>query len=152
MSTRSRIAVETSSQRVVSIYCHSDGYIQGVGVTLKKHYNSQEKALELIKKGDISILNNTIETTKYYKDRGDEWHNIEPQWHKNHFGLMSALKGNVFIEYVYLFADGEWQVSALKEHKAETDSYFDYNAYHSKFIPLQSHFKDNKIRSYYGEE
>jgi hypothetical protein len=38
MSTRSRIAIENQNGSVTSIYCHFDGYISGVGKTLKECY------------------------------------------------------------------------------------------------------------------
>ena len=56
MSTRSRIAIQKEGGEVVSIYCHFDGYIEGVGRTLKAHYNDKDKALNLIEGGDISVL------------------------------------------------------------------------------------------------
>jgi hypothetical protein len=38
MSTRSRIAIENQNGSVTSIYCHFDGYISGVGKTIKRIY------------------------------------------------------------------------------------------------------------------
>ena len=145
MSTRSRIAIQKKGGEVVSIYCHFDGYIEGVGNTLRKHYNTKEKALELIKKGDISVLNNSIETTKYYKDRGDDWHTIEPILNRKLFGLMLDLQSQFMIEYVYLFSNGEWSVSELKEYEQE-DSYLEFTAYHTKFKPLLSYFKQKEVK------
>lgn len=42
--------------KFLGIYCHSDGYPCGVGKTLLKHYNTYEKALNLILGGDYSCL------------------------------------------------------------------------------------------------
>jgi hypothetical protein len=36
MSTRSRIAVEVEDGKVLSVYCHSDGYLDGVGKALMR--------------------------------------------------------------------------------------------------------------------
>lgn len=135
MSTRSRIAIQKEGGEVVSIYCHFDGYIEGVGRTLKAHYNDKDKTLNLIEGGDISVLMNTTETTKYYKDRGDEWDTIKPEVHRSLDQLMASLRGDIFIEFVYLYADGKWQVSELQEHE-ESDNFFEYSAYLSKFKPL----------------
>ena len=44
------------SDGVLQIYCHHDGYPEGVGVELLKHFNSYEKAMALILAGDTSYL------------------------------------------------------------------------------------------------
>jgi hypothetical protein len=56
MSTRSRIGLELSDGSVISSYCHFDGYPEFNGVKLVEHFNSYEKAAELIDMGDISCL------------------------------------------------------------------------------------------------
>lgn len=56
MSTRSRIAVLQSSGKIHSVYCHSDGYPSYNGKMLKAHYNTEEKANELVNLGDLSFV------------------------------------------------------------------------------------------------
>jgi hypothetical protein len=56
MSTRSRIGLELSDGSVLSIYSHWDGYPKFNGVKLVEHFNSYEKAAELIDLGDISCI------------------------------------------------------------------------------------------------
>jgi len=56
MSTRSRIGVVQEGGRVLSVYCHWDGYPSWVGKKLLEFYNTYEKANELIALGSISIL------------------------------------------------------------------------------------------------
>lgn len=56
MSTRSDIIVHRADDQWVRIYCHWDGYLEGVGKTLHEHYDSQERAEELVSQGDISSL------------------------------------------------------------------------------------------------
>jgi len=148
MSTRSRIAIQKEDGEVVSIYCHFDGYIEGVGRTLKAHYNDKDKALNLIEGGDISVLKNSTDTTVYYKDRGDKWDTIKPEVHRGLDQLMASLRGDIFIEFVYLYADGKWQVSELQEHE-DTDNYFEYSAYLSKFKPL--FYARKVVRTMYQE-
>lgn len=55
MSTRSMIAT-TFGSGYRAIYCHSDGYPEGVGATLLAHYNDAERASALVALGDISSL------------------------------------------------------------------------------------------------
>ncbi len=57
MSTRSRIGVEQKDGRVISVYCHFDGYPNGTGSTLLRCYNTYEKANEVVALGDLSSLN-----------------------------------------------------------------------------------------------
>ena len=74
MSTRSRIAIENQDGTVQSIYCHFDGYIDGVGKTLFNHYD-REKLEKLIVLGDISSLGeSTIDTIAYCRDRDEDFH------------------------------------------------------------------------------
>ena len=52
MSTRSRIGILLPDDSILSVYHHFDGYPEGLGVTLKEHYNTYEKVAELI---DVAI-------------------------------------------------------------------------------------------------
>jgi hypothetical protein len=82
MATRSNIAIENQDGTVSSIYCHFDGYVEGVGEMLFEHYQSKEKLQELINLGDISQLNETPETTiGYHRDRGEDYN--EPSKYKS---------------------------------------------------------------------
>ena len=47
---------EPNGNAVLQIYCHNDGYPEGVGIALIKGYNSYKKALALILGGDLSSL------------------------------------------------------------------------------------------------
>ena len=58
MGTRSRIGV-MHGDKVKSIYCHYDGYLEGVGQTLLKRYDSS-KANHLVALGDMSTIGNII--------------------------------------------------------------------------------------------
>lgn len=68
MSTRSRIGVirgiaeQDGHQAVIveSIYCHFDGYPEGVGQTLIDHWTDPKKVNRLIALGDLSSLGTVI--------------------------------------------------------------------------------------------
>jgi hypothetical protein len=107
MSTRSRIAIENESGIVNSIYCHFDGYIDGVGKRLFNHYD-KEKLQKLIELGDISSLGeSTIDTVAYCRDRGEDLHST---FYLNVEGLFE-LGFESGAEYVYcLNRDGIWLV------------------------------------------
>ena len=56
MATRGRIGLELADGSILSIYSHYDNYPEFNGVKLVEHFNSYEKAAELIDLGDISCL------------------------------------------------------------------------------------------------
>jgi hypothetical protein len=109
MGTRSRIGIQLADNSILSIYCHYDGYPEFNGVKLQEHFNSYEKATELIDGGDISCLwtnagwNNEVLPEVgplYYSSRGED---CPPRLDAT-FGKYLA-DGE---EYAYLFANGEW--------------------------------------------
>lgn len=63
MATRCRIAKVQDDGTIKSIYCHWDGYPEGVGKTLLEHYTDPDIIDKLIEIGDISSLRDTIEET-----------------------------------------------------------------------------------------
>ena len=63
MATRSRIGIQLKDDSVLSAYHHWDGYPEWLGKTLVEHFNSKEKASELIDGGDMSVC--------WTKDRWD---------------------------------------------------------------------------------
>ena len=56
MATRSTIAVEHADGTVSQVYCHWDGYLTHNGQILLDHYDTQEKAEQLVSLGSISSL------------------------------------------------------------------------------------------------
>jgi len=108
MATRSRIAIENESGIVKSIYCHFDGYIDGVGKVLFEHYD-KEKLEKLIELGDISSLGTSTEdTVAYCRDRGEDHHSTD---YLSVEGLFELGFGSS-VEYVYcLTKDGIWLVN-----------------------------------------
>ena len=110
MATRSRIAIENEDGSVNSIYCHFDGYPEGVGKTLQNDYTDRSKVKELIALGDISILRSTTETTEaYHRDRGEDLYSTSYLSVEGLFNL-GFESGEV---YVYCFTkDNKWLVSS----------------------------------------
>jgi hypothetical protein len=113
MGTRSRIGLELSDGSILSVYCHYDGYPEFNGVKLIEHFNSYDKAVELIDGGDISSLwtnesfRDASGATKsqecgplYYSERGED---CPPRLDAT-FG--KYLGDNE--EYAYLFSNGKW--------------------------------------------
>ena len=110
MSTRSSIAILTEDNKIKSIYCHSDGYPEYMGVTLKKHYNNADKAQKIIAQNDCSFLDETIETSQFY----NTWRNENTKalvWNSKKEWL--AYAGDAGLEFVYLFDGSEWAWQAI---------------------------------------
>ena len=111
MATRSRIGIQLPDDSILSVYCHWDGYPEFNGVKLQEHFNSYEKASELIDGGDISALwtnagwnNETLSEVGplYYSQRGED---CPPRLDQD---LCEFLLPDNSEEYAYLFRNGEW--------------------------------------------
>jgi hypothetical protein len=111
MATRSRIGIQLPDESILSVYCHWDGYPGFNGVKLQEHFNSYEKASELIDGGDISALwtnagwnNETLSEVGplYYSTRGED---LPPRLDQDLCDYLLAVNAE---EYHYLFRNGEW--------------------------------------------
>jgi hypothetical protein len=135
MSTRSNIAIEDpKTKKVKVIYVHSDGYPYGVGKCLVDHYNNRELAKLLFEHGDASYLGDTIDECSFYSR---DWKRDEEKAreYRDEWMYMHSMRGDVFIEYIYLFKDNRWHVSTSKYVK--TKNGYDSNvSYYSKFEPV----------------
>ena len=121
MATRSRIGMEMPNGEVRSIYCHWDGYPEGVGATLQEHYTNPEKVEALIALGDISSLSRCVSvnipgvthtfdnpdpdvTVAYHRDRGEEFYAPRVD------ASVESFSQSDIEEYGYVFTQsGEWK-------------------------------------------
>ena len=135
MSTRSNIAIEDpKTKKVKVIYVHSDGYPYGVGKCLVDHYRLPEMAKELFKHGDASYLGDTIDECSFY---GRDWKRDEEpaREYRDEWMYMFDMRGDIHIEYIYLFKDNRWHVSTGKYVKTK-DGYDSGSSYFTKFEPV----------------
>jgi hypothetical protein len=111
MGTRSRIGLQLADDSILSVYCHWDGYPEFNGVKLLEHFNSYEKASELIDGGDISALwtnagwnNEPLPEVgpHYYSSRGED---LPPRLDAD---LCEFLLPDNSEEYSYVYRNGEW--------------------------------------------
>lgn len=125
MSTNSRIGKLLPDGRVKAISCHYDGYIKGgVGENLIRFYEDEKKIDALLELGNLSCLG--IEIGE--KQNFDDYFNQNPHWCLAYgrdrgesrteavylSNELSFLTDNHW-DYVYLFKEGAWHVSVLKE-------------------------------------
>lgn len=133
MATRSAIGVVLATGQIQAIYCHWDGYPEGVGRTLVNHYTNPIKIDGLINLGDLSVLGSEIGEKHpfdqrfddsdpranwcraYGRDRGEEETNSKPFANREEFVSMMERSG---CEYFYLWTNGAWHVSEGLEWSA----------------------------------
>ncbi len=136
MSTRSDIIAQRADGKWARIYCHHDGYLEGVGQTLHDHYRTQEKIDALMALGDISSLGEQLGEKhdfdwmmKMY--RADRDFREDPEYQRlrrmcNVYGRDRGETGtearvgdslsavwppeDTWTEFTYVWADGRWWV------------------------------------------
>jgi len=132
MATRSRIGV-MHGDKVKSVYCHWDGYVEHNGAILLEHYDSA-KANELVSLGDLSSLRPNIgkkhafsqfgtdltseEYDKLYGDMctfyGRDRDEIDTEWKvANTFKEFVDQCENSGAEYYYIMRDGVWYYGSM---------------------------------------
>jgi hypothetical protein len=136
MSTRSNIAIEDpKTKKVKVIYVHSDGYPYGVGKCLVDNYNNRQLAELLFNHGDASYLGDTIDECSFY---GRDWNRDEEpaKTYRDEWMFMTDMRGDLFIEYIYIFKGTRWYVSTQKHFK--TKDGYDHGSfcYYTKFEPV----------------
>ena len=120
MATRSRIAYSDGGD-VVHSYHHWDGYPEGLGRHLVKHFPTWADAKRLVDGGDMSTcMGSDTEdgVVNYHRDRNEPWENTKPE---NEYiqDYMSIIDDRLSperenpegLEYLYAHVKGEWQVT-----------------------------------------
>lgn len=91
-------AITMDDKKVLQIYCHFDGYPDGVGAQLIEYFNTYEEALALVLAGDTSYIDDR--TTGAYAIHEDYEDNLPEV-------LDEPLQHN---DYFYVWNDGEWKL------------------------------------------
>ena len=91
---------EPKGNPVLQIYCHWDGYPDGVGASLQSSYNSYEEALALILGGDLSSLDDS-ETCPYSLGEGEDANLCAP-------AVLQEAKLNEEYLYVFDYKTNQW--------------------------------------------
>ena len=102
MATRSTIGIQNDDETIEAVYCHWDGYLEGVGKTLKENYNSEDKIRQLLSFGNISSLGEDINSSLFYeRDRQEKDQKSEIL--KTQKQLLDFRQ-----EYNYVWINGQW--------------------------------------------
>ena len=124
MSIRCAIGMKRENGEVAAIYCHNDGYPEGVGAILGRWYRNTKKVEALLKLGSISSLGAKLEpeagaehtifnrqqdvTYAYHRDRKD------PETCATVYPSVKSYRENAredfWADFLYLFDHGKWLV------------------------------------------
>lgn len=111
MGTRSRIGMELPDHRVMSVYCHWDGYPEHNGRILVKDYQNRDDVRKLIEGGGMSSLRsdsdwegNKIDPRPlYYTERGEKVEILYSSFYE-------FAAGHSWEEYAYIYdLEGNWK-------------------------------------------
>lgn len=98
----------------IGIYCHWDGYKDGVGKCLADYIKTYESALNLVLGGYASSIYDG--DVRYYANRKDEhWEYIVPLQNNDLESLVKEI-GNAI---VYIFDNDKWYYTELSNGKLE---------------------------------
>ena len=115
MSTRSRIGIEGEDGRVTSVYCHWDGYPEGVGKQLLLHWNSAERAVELQQHGDLSLIDGPEFAPEGATQGGvvaySRWRNEDCPPRTDESRARYRQPDDWYIDYFYLYGPRGWEVA-----------------------------------------
>ncbi len=93
MATRSLIGIENNDGTITHIYCHFDGYVEGVGKVLLQHYRTEDRIREMLSHGDRSSLSEDV-ASSVYSIKSD--------------AVTSTAWSDAGQDYVYLWRKGHW--------------------------------------------
>lgn len=157
MSTRAAIAIHNNKLGLIeAVYLHHDGYTEYAGKMLVTHYNTDERARELIAAGNIDVLDASLSPNP---EQPHEWGKRQPGvsllFHSS--GKYFTDKNAYYIEseddfdaeYIYIFTDGKWYVaqpakrtawleveSVLAEHERTLENNFQTENRHLSVVEL----------------
>lgn len=122
MATRSTIAIK-QGDKVTAIYCHFDGYREGVGAILDQYYQDADKVRQLMDLGNLSALSREIGDKQDFNNRdtnNDDWclaygrDRGETGQEARTFDSVAdwVTNFNSGEEYYYLYTEGEgWEIA-----------------------------------------
>ena len=115
MSTRCAIGLLRPNGTVLAIYCHHDGYPDGVGRCLLKAYTTEDRIRNLLELGAISSIGDNLSKEEgddpcdpYCAGENPEISRIEVFPNKDWY--QKEAPDHMCSEYLYLFENGRWFV------------------------------------------
>lgn len=132
MSTRSRIGlVLKGEKKILSVYCHWDGYLSYNGALLLKYYTEYDKVLELVKKGNMSNISREGVPNYYTGTDGD----FEKPIVSSNIKELDKTFKNSEQEYLYLFApdkNGDYRWIYKQNTYTKKPIYYNFGRYNNE--------------------
>jgi hypothetical protein len=108
MSTRATIGLKQPNGKIDTIICWHDGYLDGAGRILKKHYDTPEKIEKLMQNGNLELIQPTIKRCEFQYQGDDATpEDCQAETLKDTDALLYQVR-NFNQDYGYLFQDGQW--------------------------------------------
>ena len=133
MATRSNIAMKTLEGKIVSVYCHWDGYVANNGKILLENYTDIDKIEALVALGSISSLGEQIGDKQDFMDRDtqkDEWTLFYSRDRGEELSIQEYASIPDWIddmeEYAYLWNGQEWLVNDHGEKDEKGNPVFNF--------------------------
>lgn len=110
MSTNATVSILNEDKSVETIYCHWDGYVEGLGADLMKKFKTEESVRGLLEKGDMSYIG------EHYADRGESRLDVSSRKHQ---GLTEKVMRSDYQDYNYFFdvTENAWFLSQYNSNK-----------------------------------
>ena len=141
MATRSNIAMKTKEGKIVSVYCHWDGYVANNGKILLENYTDIDKIEALVALGSISSLGEQIGDPQDFDDRStqkDEWTLFYSRDRGEQLSIQEYADIPSWIddmeEYAYLWNGKEWLVN---DHGAKDENGYPIFNFLDVMVPIE---------------
>ena len=141
MATRSNIAMKTAEGKIVSVYCHWDGYVANNGRILFENYNSIDKIEALVALGAISSLGEQIGEQQDFNDRStqkDNWTLFYTRDRGEELSIQEYDDIPSWIadmeEYAYLWDGNDWLVN---DHGATDEAGYPIFDFLDVMVPIE---------------
>ena len=141
MATRSNIAMKTADGKIVSVYCHWDGYVANNGKILLENYTDAHKIEALVALGSISSLGEQIGEQQDFNDRStqkDDWTLFYSRARGEELSIQEYADIPSWIddmeEYAYLWDGNDWLVN---DHGATDENGYPIFDFLEVMVPIE---------------
>lgn len=108
MATKARIGLMTKNKTAKTIEVAYEGYPEYTGQLLKNHFKSAKAIRELLQKGDIIQLEESLEAIEQDDLQGQGQHH-------RFIGSLSQLAEDTMADYIYIFQESDKKWYRLEE-------------------------------------